>query len=403
MKNINKKDLKGLAIIVSVLTVIILFTSLISLLARGYRPNFKKGFTVRSTGLISATSTPQSASVYINDRLITATDDTINLPPDDYHIKIQKDGFLPWEKDIKVIKEVVTQTNVTLFKSSPELKPLSLSGAINPVLNHDKNKIVFSVASASASKNNGLYLIELNNTPMHLNKIVPKQLSSNSFNLDWSKASFEFSPDSKQILAQFANNSTSYLLSLDNPIVPQNLYDITHQIPIIKKEWQEQEATEIETILGKLPKEIRPLISTASAQNIQFSSSETKILYLASSDQQISDNIITPPPSQSTQAQQRKIQKDYYYVYDIKDDTNFQIANKSDIPSISWIPNSNNLVFVQEDKIKSIEYDRTNQITLFAGNFDQSLIAPLTNGQEIVTLTSAYDGAPKNLYSIGIR
>ncbi|MBU1089044.1 PEGA domain-containing protein, partial [Patescibacteria group bacterium] len=166
MKNINKKDLKGLAIIVSVLTVIILFTSLISLLARGYRPNFKKGFTVRSTGLISATSTPQSASVYINDRLITATDDTINLPPDDYHIKIQKDGFLPWEKDIKVIKEVVTQTNVTLFKSSPELKPLSLSGAINPVLNHDKNKIVFSVASASASKNNGLYLIELNNTPM---------------------------------------------------------------------------------------------------------------------------------------------------------------------------------------------------------------------------------------------
>ncbi|MBU1088394.1 hypothetical protein KKA02_00750, partial [Patescibacteria group bacterium] len=232
--------------------------------------------------------------------------------------------------------------------------------------------------------------------------VIPNQ-SSNSFNLDWSKASFEFSPDSKQILAQFANNSTSYLLSLDNPIVPQNLYDITHQIPIIKKEWQEQEATEIETILGKLPKEIRPLISTASAQNIQFSSSETKILYLASSDQQISDNIITPPPSQSTQAQQRKIQKDYYYVYDIKDDTNFQIANKSDISSISWIPNSNNLVFVQEDKIKSIEYDRTNQITLFAGNFDQSLIAPLTNGQEIVTLTSAYDGAPKNLYSIGIR
>ena len=403
MKNTSKKDIKGLIIIISVLIIIILSTSLISLLARGYRLNFKKGLSIKSTGLISATSTPKSASVYINNRLITATDDTINLPPGDYHIKISKDGFFSWEKNIKIIKEVVTQTNTTLFRSSPELKPLSLSGAINPALSPDKNKIVFSVASASASKNNGLYIVESDNTPLSLSKTAPKQLSPNSFNLDWSKATFQFSPDSRQFLAQFANNSTAYLLSTDTPINPQKLYDITSQIPLIKKDWQEQENATIKLLIEKLPKEIKPLVSTSSAQNIQFSSSGTKILYQSSSDQQIPDNIITPPPSQSTQTQQRQTKKDHYYVYDIKDDTNFLIGHKSDISLPAWIHNSNNILFVQGDQIKSIEYDSTNEITLFTGNFNQNLVTPWATGQQIVTLTSTYDGAPKNLHTIGIK
>ncbi|MBU1130287.1 PEGA domain-containing protein [Patescibacteria group bacterium] len=403
MKNTKKNDIKGLIIIISVLIIIILSTSLISLLARGYRLNIKKGLSIKSTGLISATSTPKSASVYINNRLITATDDTINLPPDDYHIKISKDGFFSWEKNIKIIKEVVTQTNTTLFRSSPELKPLSLSGAINPALSPDKNKIVFSVASASASKNNGLYLLENDNTTLSLNKTNPKQLSPNSFNLDWSKATFKFSPDSRQFLALFTNNSTAYLLSIETPINLQKLYDITSQIPLIEKDWQEQETATIELLLEKLPKEIKPLVSTSSAQNIQFSSPETKVLYLADSDQQIPDDIITPPPSQSTQTQQRQINKDHYYIYDIKDDTNFLIGHKSDISSPTWIHNSNNILFVQGNQIKSIEYDSTNEITLFAGNFNQNLVTPWANSQQIVTVTSTYDGAPKNLHTIGIR
>ncbi|RLC35617.1 hypothetical protein DRH14_00385 [Candidatus Shapirobacteria bacterium] len=402
-QKIKSNDIKGATIILSVLFTITISTIIISFLAKGYRPSLKKGISLKSTGLISATSTPKSASVYINNRLITATDDTINLPPDNYHVEIHKDGFLPWKKDLTVRKEIVTSTNATLFKSSPALKPISLSGAINPVISPDHSKILFTVASASASKNNGLYLVDLNNLALHLNKITPKQISHNSFNINWSKASFEFSPNSKQLLVQLRQN-THYLFSLEEiPNFPQNIYDISYKLDNIKQEWQQQEQQIVQEKIAKLPDSLLDFISTKSAQQIQFSSDENKIFYLAKQNGQLKQNIITPPPAQSQQKQQRQIKTGNYYVYDLKDDTNFLIESASNISSLNWIPNSNNLIFVKNQQIKTIEYDHNNENTLFAGDFDSQLVTPTNNGQQIITITSAYQGSPKNLYLINIR
>ena len=98
----SSPDKKSLSIIFFVLIFIAAVTYGISFFARGYQisTNGKIGFM--ATGIISATSKPKGASVYVNDKLITATDDTINLPPDEYTIKIVKDGYLPWQKKIQV-------------------------------------------------------------------------------------------------------------------------------------------------------------------------------------------------------------------------------------------------------------------------------------------------------------
>lgn len=399
-KNSNQRSL---FILFSVASFIIISTYIISLIARGYRFSIKDGLILNPTGMISATSRPKGASVYVNEKLVTATDDTINLSPGVYSLKINKDGFLPWQKTITIKPETVYQADIQLFSAVPDLKPLTLTGAINPSSNIENTKIVYAVASASATKDNGLYLVESNGLPISLIRGISRQLFPNTATIDWSKYSFTFSPNSREILATSLDGKINYLLNLDTFIDPAKLTDKTNDLSTINQNWQIQTTTILAAKLDRIPKEIQPLVSTSSAKNIQFSSDENKILYLAQIDGDITKNIITPPPAQSTQNQNRAIKKDNYYVYDLKDDTNFLIGNKNDFSEPRWIPNSNNIVFVQGQNLNVIDYDGTNQQTLFSSNFDPNCVYPWVDGSKIVILTSAYPTAPANLYTISIK
>lgn len=399
-KNSNQRSL---FILFSVASFIIISTYIISLIARGYRFSIKDGLILNPTGMISATSRPKGASVYVNEKLVTATDDTINLSPGVYSLKINKDGFLPWQKTITIKPETVYQADIQLFSAVPDLKPLTLTGAINPSSNIENTKIVYAVASASATKDNGLYLIESNGLPVSLIRGISRQLFPNTATIDWSKYSFTFSPNSREILATSLDGKINYLLNLDTFIDPAKLTDKTNDLSTINQNWQIQTTTILAAKLDRTPKEIQPLVSTSSAKNIQFSSDENKILYLAQIDGDITKNIITPPPAQSTQNQNRAIKKDNYYVYDLKDDTNFLIGNKNDFSEPRWIPNSNNIVFVQDQNLNVIDYDGTNQQTLFSSNFDPNCVYPWVDGSKIVILTSTYPTAPANLYTISIK
>lgn len=398
----NHSTKKSLLIIVSVFLFVIISTYIVILFARGYRPNLQGyNLILNPTGILSATSKPKGASVYINDKLTTATDDTVNLSPGNYLLKIVKDGYLPWQKSIIIKKEIVYQSDAQLFRSAPDLSPITLSGSINPVISPDYSKIIYSVASASATQDNGLYLIELNNTPLSLSKNTPRQIAVNFPGIDWSKASFVFSPNSRQILATFSN--AVYLLNLDTPITKTSLSDITVRLPLIRADWKNQEAELIQIRLSHLPEKLKSLVSTQSAKYISFSSNDDKVLYLAATDSALPQNIITPPPAQSSQLQTRNLQQGNYYVYDIKDDTNFLIGSQNSILNPFWMPNSNNVIFVENQAITAVDYDNTNKVTLFAGNFNPQVVFPWADGTKIITLTSAYIGAAQNLYAVTIR
>ena len=401
----NGSEKRSLIIMSSVFLFVIAGTYIVTLLARGYRPGFDPNgnISLKSTGLLSATSQPKGASVYINDKLITATDQTVNLPPGNYLLKIIKDGYQSWQKNIAIKKEIVYQSDAQLFRSAPDLSPLTLSGAINSVISPDYTKIIYAVASASATPDNGLYLIELASAPLSLNKNTPRQLAPNFPGIDWSKATFTFSPNSQKVLVQFSNSNANYLIDLNSAVTQNSLLDVSASLPIISSEWQTQDQQLLQTRLDRLPKELRTLVATDSSKNVAFSTNDDKILYLAASDSAMPQNIITPPPAQSTQTQSRSIKKDNYYVYDLKDDTNFLIGAKKDIENPFWLPNTTNIVFANAQTVKATDYDSTNIVTLFAGNFSSGVVFPSADGSKIITLTSAYSGAPENLYAVTIR
>ncbi len=399
-KNSNQRSL---FILFSVASFIVISTYAISLIARGYRFSVKGGLVLNPTGMISAISRPKGASVYIDNKLVTATDDTLNLTPGVYSLKINKDGFLPWQKTITIKPETVYQADIQLFSAVPDLKPLTLTGAINPSSNLDNTKIVYAVASASATKDNGLYLIESNGLPISLIRGISRQLSPNTSNVNWSKFIFSFSPNSREILATSIDGKTNYLLNLNTTIDTSKLTNDTDKLSDIKQDWQNQTTVLLSAKIDRIPKEIQTLVATSSAKDIQFSSDENKILYLAQSDGDITKNIITPPPAQSTQNQNRAVKKDNYYVYDIKDDTNFLLGYKDNLSNPGWLPNSNNIIFVQNQNLNVIDYDGTNKQTLFSSNFDPNCVYPWVDGSKIVILTSAYPSAPANLYTISTK
>jgi len=367
---------KSFLVIVSVLSVVISLTYLISILARGYQPDFNDGFKFKATGLLSATSKPKSASVFINGQLYTATDDTINLSPGKYQVKIIKDGYQPWSKNIEIQKEMVVQTEATLFRSAPDFSPITQNGALNPTVNLDKNSLIFSVSKAGASKDNGIYLIETYSSPLPLGKNTSKQIIGNFPSIDWSNFSFTFSPNSKQILAISHTQNTAYLLNLEAS-GSKKPTDVSNLITFINNDWQKQRSQILLSKLERLPAKLRPLVATQSA-DILFSEDDSKALYLS--------------------------QKGSYLVYDLNKDISYPIGNLNEIDNPFWLPNSNNLVYSNKSQqIKTVEYDGSNQSTIFAGKFSNNLILPCSDGSKIIVYTRPFPEAPENLYSVSIR
>lgn len=428
-----------------VITLIFLFiissATAVSLFVRGYRPNLKRGVLV-PTGLLAATSHPKGASVYLNDKLVTATDDTLNLLPGRYRVKILKDGYLPWEKEITIKKEVVKQTEAHLFRAAPDLKPITTTGALNPTLSPDGYQIVYAVASSSAESKNGIWVSELSSRTLNLIRSSSRQLVKNGGRIDWTKAKFLWSPDGNQILALFQEEEkvkAAYLLSLNQLTEEDQLRDVSFQLELILNQWQKEREKELVEKITNLPLPLQQ-IATQSAALITFSPDEKKFFYLATKKTRIPENLLPHPPARSDQKEEREIKPGNFYVYDLKEDTNFFLISAQEIgfdwqtlaptptptkktspktpspsptpppfslnfshPPLSWLATSRHLIFIKDKKIQVIEADGTNRQTLYAGPFIDNFVFPWPDGSKLVILTSLHSDLPPNLYAVTIK
>ncbi|PIS09039.1 hypothetical protein COT75_03445 [Candidatus Beckwithbacteria bacterium CG10_big_fil_rev_8_21_14_0_10_34_10] len=425
----NKKLLITLSI-----AVFLIFGTLGAIrFAKGYRLNFKNK-TVDGTGLLVTNSFPKGASVYINSKLTTATDDTLNLPPGEYEIKIVKDGFISWEKKLLLQEELVTQTNAHLFPAVPDLNALTSSGATNLTPSPDGYKIAFSVASASAKLKNGLWVLDLNSNSLS-SSYGTRQISQEFGSIDFSKADILWSPDSQEILVK--NNGDTVLLDADRLNQPESINDVLVRLSLILSEWEKELAEKRQKQLSKLPEEMQK-IATQSAKNVYFSPDEEKLLYTATASALIKEDLIPSLPASNTQEEERNLQAGRIYVYDLKEDKNFFIAEaeketaeetKLDkeedekaiinrrikeiqrhysplyFQSLQWFPTSKHLVYNMKDKITILEYDNTNIATVYAGPFENSFVYPWPDGSKLAILTTLTPEAdqPLNLYAIDLK
>src|SRR5258708_33078786 len=125
--------------LITIITILIIIAIAAgaAFLANGYRFSPKTG-NISGTGILSITSVPDQASVFLDGHLTTATNTNINsLIPKEYDVKIVKEGFIPWEKKVEVHEGLVTQIKATLYRSLPSVYPLTYTGAEHVTLSPD--------------------------------------------------------------------------------------------------------------------------------------------------------------------------------------------------------------------------------------------------------------------------
>lgn len=378
---------------------ILIFCALVVIqLAKGYRPDFDTR-SFKPTGLLSATSLPVGAQIWVDNQLKGATDNTVFLTPGEYDVEIKKDGFTSWQKHLKIEKELVTGANAWLFPLVPDLKALTFSGAANPVLSPDGSKVVYLVSSTNTLKN-GLWVLDLTELPF-LTKEPRLILKTPVKGADYTKGTYSWSPDSKQILLTFKNGKyvDNYLLDPNSEILSSALVNITPTLPLIKKQWNNEQKERISQKLEKLPDELIEFFNS-STKDIVFSPDDKKIIYTATASAELKEGLVPEVPASSTQPQERNIKPNRTYIYDIKEDRNFFITDQK---SPLWFPTSVHLYSVEKDKFMIEDYDGTNKVTAYSGPFDNLYAYPFPSGTKLLVLTSLGKEIVSNLYSVSLR
>jgi type II secretory pathway pseudopilin PulG len=171
-------------------------------------------------------------------------------------------------------------------------------------------------------------------------------------------------------------------------------------------------------------------IATTSAKIISFSPDETKILYEATASATIPQIIKPSLIGTNPTTEERTIKPGIIYIYDSKEDKNYLVLDKTELPTIKvtptakttksttparapngrtqnihWFPTSKHLLLTLEGKIDIMEYDRTNWVTIYSGPFENSFVAPWSNGSRIIIMTNLNPGVSTlpNLYTVNLR
>ncbi len=342
----------GILIFIGILALSII------LYGRGYRFNLNQK-TITPTGILSVSSYPEGASVWLDGKLITATNSSISYNPGWYSLRIGKEGYQSWEKKIRIQGEVVTRGDALLIPNNPSLRTLTLTGISAPILSPNGDKVAFIVPDDEATfsgvpkSKKGAWVMELKNGPLG-SKSEPRAIYQSPDIQDWYKASLIWSPDEKQIMLKFGKTENkkevvngAILLDSDNEnLIPKN---ITSSWNDLLSDWKIEQQLKDKTSLEVFPLKLSDFLSTSAAK-IRYSPDETKILYTATHSASLSQ-IITPPLiGSNTTEEVRNIVPNQLYIYDTKEDKNYYLADEKSFisdDSIKWYSDSNHIIMIE--------------------------------------------------------
>ena len=366
--------------------------------ARGYRLDLKT-FKLQQNGILVLKSEPDGASVYIDRELKTATNASISIPPGTYDIEVRKDGYFSWYKRLTIQKEIVTQAGISLFKNVPSLAPITTAGAVNPVMAEDGSKIVFSVDKT------GLWGLDTFSLPLGFGA-GPKRITDG----DMTGATYIFSPDGRQILLTISNSS--FLIDAGSFTAQNQRVNVASRKDIVLAAWAAEKETRDQNLIRNLSPELSDILSRKSSGFV-FSPDGNMILYTASSSASLPEGLVRPLPGASTQRQERNIQIGQTYVYDIKEDRNFLIADQpvtinnvdnSQTAAVRWMSTSRHLLLAQSGQVVIMDYDGTNRQVVYSGSYFAPAAFPFSNTTKLLILTNL--GAPTasaNLYTLTVK
>ncbi len=128
--------------------IFILVAPILTLYVQGYRFDFENKRLTQTGGIFIKTINPKQVEVYLDGKLSKKTDfffsSTLieNLLPKNYNIKVQKQDYYTWEKNLEVKeKQVAEARSIVLLPKDPEFQLLT-TGVENIWFSEDKSKTI---------------------------------------------------------------------------------------------------------------------------------------------------------------------------------------------------------------------------------------------------------------------
>lgn len=340
-------------------------------LAKGYTFSSKERRIV-GTGILTIASVPDSASVFLDGHLTTATNTTIaSLTPKSYDVRVVKEGFIPWQKQVAIKEGLVTELKITLFPAIPTIYPLTFNGVKNPVLSPDGEKLAY-IVDIPANKKAGIWVwTQGSNQPISFARSAEPHQIVQSINIDFSEATLKWSADSKQVVAAVGGNN--YLLEADK--MNNDPRDITPILPATLQSWTEDaHSKETSRVLAVKNITLRQIASDSAV--VLWSPDETK--FIAGAGEQT------------------------LKVYDTEDGKNYPLPEAI---SHIWLPDSRHVILVEDKTISVADFDGSNKAIIYAGSFQDSFVFPWPDSSRLVIISSSPTptASEPNLYGINLK
>jgi len=359
--------------ILSLLIILCLITAGVVLYAQGFRIDLGQR-SLAKTGMILTKSIPDGARILVNDELKGATDSTISsLKPGTYHVRIEKDGYLPWEKDVEVKEELITSVTAILPPVSPSLTAITQSGVRLVTVAPSGTKAAF----LSTDK---LFLLSLTSQFLGFLHTRPQEIATEPKDFSFSKVNkLIFSPNEDQILLVSPFQSILFPAGSGNPSA------VTDRTKL-QAEWrtsiQQQEAEAVKTL--KIPEELKDL---AMANASVWSPDEHKFLY-----------------EKAVKGKRQFWVADFTDPLPVGEETSQKILEtESKNLKLYWLANSQNFIVIDGGAVSLIDLDGTNKREIFNGTLGENVAFSSSDLAQIIILTSISSKAPENLYGISLR
>lgn len=378
-----------LAIIAGITTVLYLYTA-------GYRlkKDDVKVIDLTKTGMVNAKSIPESAGVYIDGKLITATNGTVpGLTPGKHVLKIVKKGFFEWSKEIDVFQEMVTDITAVLVSQSPRIEPLTNTGAKFPIISPTLSKLAYFSEDPTEP---GIYVVPLGGFNVSLFRSNPNIAIKDTKVSKYSQGnSIEWSPNEKNLLIQ-GPGKTAYLVDLE-----KNTAETTASPDLVRKSWKEDVDKKRQEVVDKIE------ISTDVKQ-----SEDIKKLGL-------SEGALWSPDDKKFLIAVNTGMKIQYKVYNLEkplpvgekmENLVFETDAKAAQPKLNWYPDSFHLIMVNDfdavqkrGSISLIRIDGTNKTEIYSNTLFSPNVFSSPDGEKVIISTSFKSSGQTDLYTVSIR
>lgn len=375
--------IKPIVTIIITMVSLSLITAVTVLYSEGWRFNTKNK-VLQKTGMLAIRSTPEGAKVYLNEKTATATNDTIpSLTPGMYEIKVEKEGFEVWKKDIEIFPELVTDITAILVSQSPRIEPLTNTGVKIFSLSSSLDKLAYIPLNTEKM---GIWVLPLSGATLNLFRTNPNLIAQDDTEHIYSSAeNIWWSPDDSEMLIQI-NKEGFYLIDMQKQI--KEPLEINDPEAIFEK-WEQEKAKKRKAFLEK--QEISTeLTNIALDKNTIWSPDEKKFLYLKDYGDIVEIEIYNMedplPVGEKKQYTTYRTKKDY-------------------LKNLSWYPDSCHLILLEGTTISLIRIDGTNKTEIFTanGSLASEKIFPAPWGDKVIILASFKQNTAPDLYSVGIR